>query len=99
MFENMTPLAIAAGAVTWAIVFLAYPSQVYQMWKDESAAGVSLIMFVVGFFASVVWIFYSLEIKNNLLVVCNALGAVLAVIIIIQIFYYRRKAVQKVRLT
>jgi len=91
MFEDMTPLAMAAGAVTWALVLLAYPSQVYEMWKKKSSKGVSLLMFVVGFFAFFIWIFYGWEIKNYIVVASNILGTILSGIIIAQTIYYRRK--------
>ena len=91
MFEGMTFLAILAGAVTWALVLLAYPSQVYRLWKEKTSAGVSLTMFIVGFFAFGIWIFYGWEIGNYIVVASNILGVILSGIIIVQTVYYRPK--------
>ena len=97
MFADMTPLAMAAGAVTWALVLLAYPSQVYRLWKEKTAAGVSLTMFVVGFAAFAIWIFYGFEIKNYIVVASNILGTILSGIIIGQVVYYRRIDAKKAK--
>lgn len=89
MVQDMSPLAMSAGMVTWCLVLLAYPSQILQLRKVKKAEGVSLTLFVVSFISFAIWIPYGMEIGNKVIVTSNIIGGVLAGVIVAQTVYYR----------
>lgn len=81
-------LAIAAPIMTFMIFVIGMPLQIYKIRKNESAADLSFLRLLIGFVGCVVWIGYSVDLKNWILLGTNILGTIGIFVIICQYFYY-----------
>ena len=64
--------------------------QIYQIFSTQSAAGVSIWSWIMGFGFSVIWVIYALFYKLKPILVAQSLWLMIDVIIIVGIMMYNR---------
>ena len=90
--ENTTELlGWIACIITIIYTTLGLPAQIKKNINNQNTSGLSLFLFVVLSFTFISWVSYGLYKPDWFIVIPNGLGALFAVILVFQIFYYGRK--------
>jgi MtN3 and saliva related transmembrane protein len=63
--------------------------QAIKIFREQSAAAVSLLAFIVGFISVVSWMIYGILIKNRVLFISNILATIGAFLVIVGILIYK----------
>ncbi|PDH45944.1 MAG: hypothetical protein CND43_01930 [Flavobacteriales bacterium MED-G15] len=69
---------IAASFTTFAFV-----PQVFKIWKNRNASGVSISMYVIMLIGISIWLYYGLLIKSVAVITANIVSGLLQLFIII----------------
>ena len=69
---------IAASFTTFAFV-----PQVFKIWKNSNASGVSISMYVIMLIGISIWLYYGLLIKSVAVITANIVSGLLQLFIII----------------
>ena len=80
-------LATTFGSIAGASIFF----QAYKIFKRKSAKDVSIITYLFILINGIAWILYGLEIKNTPLVICNLIGGVNVILVIVGWLRYGRE--------
>ena len=75
------------GLVAAALTTSAFIPQVYKVYKEKSAVGISLTMYLIFFVGLSLWLFYGYLVGSISIVIANGVTLILAAIII----YYKLK--------
>ena len=75
------------GLVAAALTTSAFIPQVYKVYKDKSAVGISLTMYLIFFIGLSLWLLYGYLVGSISIVIANGVTLILAAIII----YYKLK--------
>ena len=75
------------GLVAAALTTSAFIPQVYKIYKEKSAVGISLTMYLIFFVGLSLWLFYGYLVGSISIVIANGVTLILAAIII----YYKLK--------
>ena len=62
--------------------------QLWEIWMDRHAAGVSLVTWTLFLVTSTVWLFYGLSKRDRPLIISNALWVVFEAFIMLGAFLY-----------
>lgn len=86
---------ISATVVLAGIMLsLAYYPQLYRIWKNGSAAGVSVSSFLMFSIGTTVWFLYGIY-KNDLILISGfLLGVIGSWLVLFSTLYFRRKKVK-----
>ena len=76
---------IAAGLTTASFV-----PQVYKTWKSKSVESLSLTMYIAFFIGIVLWLIYGIHLDSLPMILANSVTAVLALLLIIFKFRYKK---------
>lgn len=87
----MEVVGLSAMIASLAIVFAGLPSQIYKNWKFKSTKGLSTGLIVAAVFTYTLWAIYGWMKPDYFLAIAQTPGSVMAIIIVIQIIYYRRR--------
>ena len=68
---------IAASFTTFAFV-----PQVFKIWKNSNASGVSISMYVIMLIGICIWLYYGLLIKSLAVIIANLVSGLLQLFII-----------------
>ena len=68
---------IAASFTTFAFV-----PQVFKIWKNSNASGVSISMYVIMLIGICIWLYYGFLIKSLAVIIANLVSGVLQLFII-----------------
>ncbi len=68
-----------------------YYPQVYKIWKSKSAEDISLPMYIVMSFGSVVWFVYGVILKDFTLMSGFVFGVIGSILVLILTLVYRNK--------
>ena len=68
---------IAASFTTFAFV-----PQVFKIWKNSNASGVSISMYVIMLIGICIWLYYGFLIKSLAVIIANLVSALLQLFII-----------------
>ena len=75
------------GLVAAALTTSAFIPQVYKVYKEKSAVGISLAMYLIFFVGLSLWLLYGYLVGSISIVIANGVTLILAAIII----YYKLK--------
>ena len=75
------------GLVAAALTTSAFIPQVYKVYKEKSAVGISLTMYLIFFVGLSLWLLYGYLVGSVAIVIANGVTLILATIII----YYKLK--------
>ena len=75
------------GLVAAALTTSAFIPQVYKVYKEKSAVGISLTMYLIFFVGLSLWLLYGYLVGSVSIVIANGVTLILAAIII----YYKLK--------
>jgi len=75
------------GLVAAALTTSAFIPQVYKVYKEKSAVGISLTMYLIFFVGLSLWLLYGYLVGSISIVIANGVTLILAAIII----YYKLK--------
>ena len=75
------------GLVAAALTTSAFIPQVYKVYKEKSAVGISLTMYLIFFIGLSLWLLYGCLVGSISIVIANGVTLILAAIII----YYKLK--------
>ena len=75
------------GLVAAALTTSAFIPQVYKVYKEKSAVGISLTMYLIFFVGLTLWLLYGYLVGSISIVIANGVTLILAAIII----YYKLK--------
>ena len=75
------------GLVAAALTTSAFIPQVYKVYKEKSAVGISLTMYLIFFAGLSLWLLYGYLVGSISIVIANGVTLILAAIII----YYKLK--------
>jgi uncharacterized protein with PQ loop repeat len=65
------------------------PDQIRSNYKRKSTSGLSVWFMVTTFISYVLWVVHGLEVHDNALVIGQSIGAVVTVVIVVQMYLYR----------
>ena len=68
---------IAASFTTFAFV-----PQVFKIWKNSNASGVSISMYVIMLIGICIWLYYGFLIKSLAVIIANSVSGLLQLFII-----------------
>lgn len=77
---------IAASFTTFAFV-----PQVFKIWKNSNASGVSISMYVIMLIGICIWLYYGFLIKSLAVIIANLVSGLLQLFIITFAFVNRKK--------
>ena len=83
-------LKIIVPVFAFIAIMFGTVDQIRLLLKYKDARAVSLIRTLLAMIGSVLWIFYAWQIKNFLLVYVNLTGFILALVLVIIIWHYRK---------
>ena len=75
------------GLIAAALTTSAFIPQVYKVYKEKSAVGISLTMYLIFFIGLSLWLLYGCLVGSISIVIANGVTLILAAIII----YYKLK--------
>ena len=75
------------GLIAAALTTSAFIPQVYKVYKEKSAVGISLTMYLIFFVGLSLWLLYGYLVGSVSIVIANGVTLILAAIII----YYKLK--------
>ena len=74
-----------------AVKVIGYPAQIKQIQTTKSVDGVSLTLSVLSVVAYVSWTVHGIIQKDNVLILGQAIGVVVSIIVLSQVLYYGRR--------
>tara|TARA_B100001939_G_scaffold329072_1_gene324961 strand:+ start:578 stop:847 length:270 start_codon:yes stop_codon:yes gene_type:complete len=77
---------IAASFTTFAFV-----PQVFKIWKNSNASGVSISMYVIMLIGICIWLYYGFLIKSLAVIIANLVSGLLQLFIITFALVNRKK--------
>ena len=77
------------GSILSSITFL---PQVYQTWKTKSVRDLNLLMMVIVFISTVIWLVYGIGKQLMPVILCNGVICVLSLLLIYFKFAFSQKA-------
>lgn len=77
---------IAASFTTFAFV-----PQVFKIWKNSNASGVSISMYVIMLIGICIWLYYGFLIRSLAVIIANLVSGLLQLFIITFAFVNRKK--------
>ena len=83
-------VVVAAGLM----LSLAYYPQLYRIWKERSAEGVSVPSFLMFSVGTTIWLLYGLYTENLILITGFMFGVVGSWLVLLSALFFRRKSVQ-----
>ncbi len=86
----MQILGLIASILTILLVFIGLVSQVIINFKRKSCRGLSLIYFIIIFFAYSAWSMYGVSISDWYLIIPQIAGAIISLILLFQFYLYRK---------
>jgi uncharacterized protein with PQ loop repeat len=88
---QMQTLGLTASVLTIILVFIGLVSQVIKNYKRKSCGGLSLIYFIIIFFAYTSWSLYGFSKSDWFLIIPQTAGALISVILLFQFYIYKDK--------
>ena len=77
------PLNESIGIIAAILTTSAFIPQVYKIYKEKKAQGVSLTMYLIMFVGVLLWLVYGVLIGSIAIIVANSVTAVLQLFVII----------------
>lgn len=84
-------VSIIATVFSIAISLLGFPIQIWKLYKTKNPETLSPILFLISLGSYLLWTFRSYLIKDWYMFTAYLPGCIFCTILIIQIFYYKRK--------
>jgi MtN3 and saliva related transmembrane protein len=78
------------GLIAAAITTASFVPQVYKTWKSKSVESLSLTMYSTFFIGIILWLIYGIHLNSLPMILANSITAVLALMLIIFKFRYRK---------
>jgi len=78
-----------ASLSTFIVVLVGYTAQIKLLYEAKSAEQLSLLLYVLSIYMLISWVAYGLSKKDWYIFSCNILAALLSIVIIFQIIFYR----------
>ena len=79
----INPLYEVIGLSAAFLTTSAFIPQVYKIYKEKKAEGVSLLMYIILFIGVILWLIYGILISSLSIVIANGITALLQLSIII----------------
>ena len=77
------PIFEIVGLLAAFLTTSAFIPQVYKIYKEKSAAGISLTMYIILFTGVILWLIYGILISSLSIIIANGVTALLQLSIII----------------
>ena len=77
------PLNESIGILAAILTTSAFIPQVYKIYKEKKAQGVSLTMYLIMFFGVLLWLVYGVLIGSIAIIIANSVTAILQLFVII----------------
>ena len=77
------PFYESIGIIAAILTTSAFIPQVYKIYKEKKAQGVSLMMYLIMFVGVLLWLIYGVLIGSIAIVIANSVTAVLQLFVII----------------
>ena len=77
------------GYIAGLLTTIAFIPQVLKVWKTKSTEDISIWMFLIFTTGVFLWLIYGLLIKNNSIIVANAITFLLSLMILIAIIRFK----------
>ena len=77
------PFHESIGIIAAILTTSAFIPQVYKIYKEKKAQGVSLLMYLIMFVGVLLWLVYGVLIGSIAIIVANSVTAVLQLFVII----------------
>ncbi|MFH1455249.1 MAG: SemiSWEET family transporter [bacterium] len=84
IFKTLTTIAGMAMS-------LGYYPQAYSIWKNKSAENISIPMFVIFSFGTIIWTVYGILLNDLTIIISFAIGVVGSWLVLICALKYRKK--------
>jgi uncharacterized protein with PQ loop repeat len=88
--EN-TPFKRWLDKMAYIIAFIgpfALFDQAFQIWKEQSAANVSVIIWIILAFTASFWIMYAVVHKEKAILIAHSIQFIMSLVILFGIFYF-----------
>jgi len=86
----MEIFGLIASVLTIILVFIGLVSQAYKNYKRKSCSGLSLVYFIIIFFAYSAWSAYGWSKHDWFLFIPQTAGSLISVVLLVQFFIYRK---------
>lgn len=87
-FLKNNKLGTVTIVLSLTFMFLGLPSQIWQIWKTGSVAGISILAFSLLATQSFFWVLYGFQKKDWFVVVANFVGTIFSTIIVFEYFWF-----------
>ena len=77
------PFQESIGLLATILTTSAFVPQVYKLYKEKNAQGVSLTMYLIMFIGVLLWLLYGILIGSIAIIVANSVTAFLQLLVII----------------
>lgn len=77
------PFQESIGLLAAILTTSAFVPQVYKLYKEKNAQGVSLTMYLIMFIGVLLWLLYGMLIESIAIIVANSVTAFLQLLVII----------------
>lgn len=77
------------GLVAATLTTSSFIPQVYKAWKYKSTRDVSLLMYLVLFIGSVLWLYYGLMIESAPVILANGITSTLVAFVVVLKLKYK----------
>ena len=77
------PLYESIGIIAAILTTSAFIPQVYKIYKEKKAQGVSLLMYLIMFVGVLLWLVYGVLIGSIAIIIANSVTAILQLLVII----------------
>ncbi len=79
----INPLNESIGILAAILTTSAFIPQVYKIYKEKKAQGVSLTMYLIMFIGVLLWLVYGILIGSIAIILANSVTAILQIFVII----------------
>ena len=77
------PFYESIGIIAAILTTSAFIPQVYKIYKEKKAQGVSLLMYLIMFVGVLLWLVYGILIGSIAIIIANSVTAILQLLVII----------------
>ena len=77
------PFYESIGIIAAILTTSAFIPQVYKIYKEKKAQGVSLLMYLIMFVGVLLWLVYGVLIGSIAIIIANSVTAILQLLVII----------------
>lgn len=77
------------GLVAATLTTSAFVPQVYKTWKYKSTKDISMVMYIIFFVGTMLWLYYGIQYKSLAIILANSVTGILVLFMLVLKHIYK----------